>query len=194
MLACGKHFPGHGDTSKDSHLDLPTVEQPLERIERIELAPFRAAAAAGVATMMTAHVVYPAIDPHRPATLSSAACTELRARIGFHGLLVSDDLEMKAIADRWEIEDAAVQAVAAGCDTLLVCWSDEKQERAVEALVHEAEASPAFRARCEQAGARGLRARRRIASRPLDDSDIARVVGGDESRAIAADIARRTAR
>ena len=192
VLACGKHFPGHGDTSKDSHLDLPAVDQPRERLDRVELAPFRAAAAAGVASMMTAHVVYGAIDPDRPATLSRAVCTELRETIGFRGLLVSDDLEMKAIADRWSIEDAAVQAVAAGCDALLVCSSDEMQERAVEALAREAEASPAFRARCEQACARGLAARRQGAARPEDERVIARVVGGAESRAVAAEMARRT--
>ncbi len=194
VLACGKHFPGHGDTSKDSHVDLPTVEQSIERLERVELAPFRAAAAAGVASMMTAHVVYPAIDPDRPATLSHAACTALRERIGFRGLLVSDDLEMKAIADRGTIEESAVQAVAAGCDALLVCWSEEKQERALEALVREAELSPAFRARCEQACARGLYARRRSAARPLDDGDVARVVGGVESLAVAAEMTRRSER
>ena len=80
VLACGKHFPGHGDTSKDSHVDLPVVDQTRERLDRVELVPFRAAAAAGVATLMTAHVVYPALDPDRPATLSRAVCTELRER------------------------------------------------------------------------------------------------------------------
>jgi len=191
ILACGKHFPGHGDTSKDSHLDLPVVDQPRERLETVELAPFRAAAEAGVASMMTAHVVYPALDRERPATLSPAVCTDLRARIGFAGMLVSDDLEMQAIAARWPIEDAAVQAIAAGCDALLVCWSDEKQELAAEALAREAERSPAFRARCEQAAARVLAARRRATARPLDDEGARRVVGGAESRAIAEAIARR---
>jgi beta-N-acetylhexosaminidase len=191
LLACGKHFPGHGDTSKDSHLDLPVVDQPREHIDRIELAPFRAAAAAGVAAMMTAHVVYPALDAERPATLSPAIGNELREQIGFRGMLVSDDLEMAAIGARWTVEDAAVQAVAAGCDTLLVCESDEKQERVVEGLAREAERSAAFRARCEQALARVSAARRRAAARPLDDAEISRVVGGAESRTVAAEMARR---
>jgi beta-N-acetylhexosaminidase len=191
VLACGKHFPGHGDTSKDSHLDLPFVDQPREHIDRVELAPFRAAAAAGVASMMTAHVVYRALDGDRPATLSPAICTQLREQVGFRGMLVSDDLEMAAIAARWTIADAAVQAVAAGCDALLVCWSDEKQEQVVEALVREAERSAAFHARCEQALARVSAARRAARAGPLDDAEIARVVGGAESRAVAAEIARR---
>ena len=193
VLACGKHFPGHGDTSKDSHVDLPVVDQARERLERVELVPFRAAVAAGVASLMTAHVVYPALDPDRPATLSRAVCTDLREAIGFHGLLFSDDLEMSAIAARRTVEDAAVQAIAAGCDALLVCWSDDKQERAVDALIREAEASPAFRVRCEQACARGLEARRRSTARPLDGEALANAIGGAESQAIAAELRRRAA-
>ncbi|MGH7297503.1 MAG: beta-N-acetylhexosaminidase [Polyangiaceae bacterium] len=192
LLACGKHFPGHGDTSKDSHVDLPVVDQPLERLERVELVPFRAAIQAGVAMLMTAHVVYRAIDATRPATMSPAVCTALRDRLGFDGVLVSDDLEMQAIAARMTVEDAAVQAVAAGCDALLVCWSDEKQERAVAAMTREAERSPAFRARCEHARARLKAARERVSARPLDDDGVARVVGGPEARSVAEEIARRT--
>ena len=191
VLACGKHFPGHGDTTKDSHFELPVVDQTRQRLEEVELVPFRAAAAEGVAAIMTAHVVYPALDPDRPATLSRAACTELRDAIGFRGVLVSDDLEMSAIATRWSVEDAAVQAIAAGCDALLICWSEEKQERALGALVREAETSPAFRRRCDEANARCLAARRLARARPLDDGEMAQVVGGAESRAVAGEMARR---
>jgi len=194
LLACGKHFPGHGDTSKDSHVDLPRVDQPLERLEQVELVPFRAAIEADVASLMTAHVVYRALDDARPATLSPVTCTDLRQRIGFRGMLVSDDLEMQAIAARSSIEDAAVQAIAAGCDALLVCWSDEKQERALEAMEQEAERSPAFRARCEQAWARVDAARRRATARPLDEESVARVIAGAASRAVAAEMAGRMAR
>jgi beta-N-acetylhexosaminidase len=194
LLACGKHFPGHGDTSKDSHLDLPEVTASRERLESVELLPFRAAAAAGLATMMSAHVVYTAIDRELPATLSPRACGELRARVGFDsGVMFSDDLEMKAIEARWDLGEAAVLAVAAGCDALLVCWDWERQERVVAALEREAERSPAFRARCQQAHARVLAARRRARARPLDDDALAAVVGGAESRAVAAEIARRLA-
>ncbi len=167
------------------------VDQPRDRLERVELVPFRAAAAAGVASMMSAHVVYRALDPDRPATLSPAVCTTLREQVGFDGMLVSDDLEMAAVASRWTVEDAAVHAVAAGCDLLLVCWSDEKQERAVDALAREADRSPAFRARCEQALARVTSARRRARARLADHDEVARVVGGEESRAVAAEMARR---
>jgi beta-N-acetylhexosaminidase len=194
LLACAKHFPGHGDTSIDSHVDLPIVNQPAARIEAVELAPFRAAIAAGVASMMTAHVVYPAIDPDRPATLSAAVCTGLRERLGFDGMLVSDDLEMQAIGNRWSAGDAAVQAVAAGCDALLICFSDEKQEQALDALVREAERSPTFRARCEQALRRTIAARRRASPGAPDDESVARVLAGPMSRQAREDIARRLVR
>ncbi len=191
LLACGKHFPGHGDTTKDSHVDLPVVEAPRERLDRVELAPFRAAVDAGVALLMTAHVVYPALDPEVPATLSPAVATDLRRAVGFDGVLVSDDLEMRAIEARWEVGDAAVQAIAAGCDALLVCWSEDKQDRAVDALEREAARSPAFRARCAEARARMARTRGAIRVRPQGDAGIAAAIGGAESRAVASEIARR---
>lgn len=192
LLACGKHFPGHGDTTKDSHVNLPVVNRDREHIARVELVPFRAAVDAGVAALMTAHVVYSAIDPAVPATLSRAVCTTLRDEIGFRGLLVSDDLEMGAVAARWAIEDAAVLAVAAGCDALLVCESDEQQERAVDAMEREAHRSPAFRARCEDAVTRVRAARERVTAAPATDDDaLSRVVGGKDSLAMAAEMARR---
>jgi beta-N-acetylhexosaminidase len=194
LLACAKHFPGHGDTTRDSHVDLPSVDQPRERLEAVELVPFRAAVEAGVAAMMTAHVVYPALDPGVPATLSRSACTDLRDSIGFRGVLVSDDLEMQAIAARWSIEDAAVAAVAAGCDALLVCFGHEKQERAVEALTREAERSPAFRTRCEEARSRVEQACGRAAARPLDDEGITRVLGSAAALELAKEMARRSGR
>ncbi len=191
ILATGKHFPGHGDTSKDSHLELPVVEQSRERIERVELAPFRAALSAGVAALMTAHVVYSAIDPDHPATLSRAICTGMRERIGFDGMLVSDDLEMQAIAKHGTIGDAAVHSVAAGCDALLVCHRHDAQDAAVDALVREAERSPSFRARCDQARVRVAAARRRAASHLRSDATGLGVIAGPASRAVADEIARR---
>src|SRR5262249_47601889 len=112
VLACGKHFPGHGDTDVDSHLDLPVVRHDRKRLDASELPPFRAASGAGVAALMTAHLVCEALDPGIPATFSRAICGSLlRAEIGFEGLLVSDDLEMNAIAARWPVEEAAVESV-----------------------------------------------------------------------------------
>lgn len=192
VLACGKHFPGHGDTTKDSHLELPLVEHERERLEGVEMVPFAAAARAGIAALMTAHVVYPALDPGQPATLSHAICTELRRAIGFQGILVSDDLEMKAISERLGIEEAAVRAVEAGCDALLICSDEALAERAHAALVARATEDEAFRARCREAADRCLRARRRMPPRPATDrSALARIFEG--SRPIADELAARGA-
>src|SRR6185295_18311959 len=112
LVGCGKHYPGHGDTRTDSHHELPVVAHDLERLRAVELAPFAAAAAAGVEAFMTAHVLYPALDPDRPATLSRRIATDLlRGEVGFRGVLVSDDLGMKAVADKYSIEELAVGAI-----------------------------------------------------------------------------------
>ena len=141
VAACGKHFPGHGDTSVDSHLELPLVEHPPDRIRRVECVPFAAAIKAGVAFIMTAHVLVPSLDEKRPATLSRRIVQGmLREELGFRGVILSDDLEMKAIAATYSVPDAAVQAIAAGCDGLLICSGDvEVQALALEALVHAVE-------------------------------------------------------
>ncbi|HXQ23734.1 MAG TPA: beta-N-acetylhexosaminidase [Candidatus Acidoferrales bacterium] len=122
IIPCGKHFPGHGVTEKDSHLELPVVRHTRAEIERTELPPFRAAIAADVPMLMTAHVLYPALDAERPATLSRLILTDLlRAELGFGGVVVSDDLEMRAIAGHQPIGDAAIVTLNAGVDVLLVC-------------------------------------------------------------------------
>ena len=155
LVGCGKHFPGHGDTRTDSHHELPVVPHDLERLRRVELAPFTAASAAGMEALMTAHVLYPALDPDRPATLSRRIATDLlRAELGFRGVLVSDDLGMKAVADRYPIEELAVGAIEAGCDHLLVREPVLRQQAAFEAIVHAAEARSAVRARVEESAAR----------------------------------------
>ncbi len=191
VLACGKHFPGHGDTAVDSHLDLPVITHDRARLEQIELPPFRAASGAGVASMMTAHVVCEALDKGVPATLSRAICGSLlRAEIGFDGVLFSDDLEMAAVAARYPIEESAVEAVWAGCDALLICRSEDLQDRAHEALVKKAEQDRRFRDRCAEAVGRGLRVRRMAPPRPIGDrAAVGQIVGSAASRAILDEIA-----
>lgn len=125
VLAVGKHFPGHGDTELDSHIDLPTVPHQRQRLAEVELLPFRALIEAGVPALMTAHVTFPAVDPTpgMPATLSQPVMTGLlREELGFDGILFTDALEMKAISDRFGSAEAAVRAVQAGADVLLVAW------------------------------------------------------------------------
>lgn len=172
VSACAKHFPGHGDTTVDSHFDLPMVSTSLERLFEVELPPFECAIRAGVDAIMTAHIIVRALNPRVPATLCGDILRGwLRQKMGFEGVIVSDDLEMKAIANEWTIEDAAVQAVEAGCDLLLVCKHETLQDRAHEALVMHAQKDTSFRRLCEQAAARcrALRVRRPIAPTTTDE-------------------------
>ena len=121
VLGCAKHFPGHGDTDSDSHLELPVLPHSRSRLEAVELPPFRDAIAAGVAAVMTAHLGLPALDPDRPATLSPAVLSGLlRQELGFAGLVVTDALVMEAIAGRYGAGEAAVLALEAGADLLLM--------------------------------------------------------------------------
>ncbi|MEB3324792.1 MAG: glycoside hydrolase family 3 N-terminal domain-containing protein [Cyanobacteriota bacterium] len=121
VLACAKHFPGHGDTAEDSHLDLPVLPHSRERLEAMELPPFRRAIAADVASVMTAHLLLPELDPERPATLSPRVLTQLlRHDLGFEGLVVTDALVMEAIAARHGPGEAAVLALEAGADLVLM--------------------------------------------------------------------------
>ena len=155
MIACGKHFPGHGDTDTDSHLELPRVDHDWDRLDKVELAPFRAAAKAGLPMIMTAHVVFAALDKERPATMSPAVIDGLlRGKLGYRGVIVSDDLDMKAIAGHMGADVAAVAAIRAGCDVLLLCCDEGNQALAEQGLAKEAERDPAFRARVAAAATR----------------------------------------
>ena len=121
VLACAKHFPGHGDTAEDSHLQLPVIPHTRERLEQLELAPFRASIAAGIDSVMTAHLQIPSLDPDRPATLSKAVLNDLlRDQLGFQGLVVTDALVMEAIRAHHSAGDAALLAFEAGADLILM--------------------------------------------------------------------------
>jgi len=121
VAGCAKHFPGHGDTDMDSHLDLPRLAHGFDRLRRVELPPFVAAAKAGVASMMTAHVLFSAIDDKRPATMSPDVLHLVRAEVGFTGLLFTDDLEMGAVAKHFSVQDRTEGPLRAGVDVLLAC-------------------------------------------------------------------------
>ena len=136
VLTSAKHFPGHGDTAMDSHLDLPTIPHSLERLQSLEMSPFKAAIAAGVDSVMSAHLRFPALDATYPATLSSSIVTGLlRNDLGFEGLIVTDALVMGAIANYYGKNEAAVMAVEAGADILLMPLDPEGVVDAVEQAV-----------------------------------------------------------
>jgi beta-N-acetylhexosaminidase len=133
VAACAKHFPGHGDTAVDSHLDLPVVDQPIEVVRARELVPFRAVIEAGVDAVMSSHVVVRALDD-TPATLSRPVLIDLlRGELGFTGAIVTDALDMKGVSGRRSLGDAAVRALAAGAD--LLCLG-ARQDEAVLDHVH----------------------------------------------------------
>jgi beta-N-acetylhexosaminidase len=192
IAACGKHFPGHGDTSTDSHFELPLVEHPPERLREVEFAPFRAAIAVGVATIMTAHVLVPSLDEQRPATLSKRVVTGiLRHELHYDGVILSDDLEMKAIAKEYAVPAAAVMAVEAGCDGMLICSGDHATQAAsLEALIHAVEEDRLRMTRVEDALKRQQRAKERflmstVGARPLSGRALRAAIGREEYRAIA---------
>lgn len=152
MAGSAKHFPGHGDTDVDSHHALPRLSHSLERLRAVELVPFAAAVKAGVASVMTAHVMFPALDADEPATLSPAILDGLlRRELGYDGVVVSDDLEMAAVADRYGIEELVEKGLRAGVDAFLVCHDEHKQHAAVEAAHKLVEQGRVPRARAEQA-------------------------------------------
>jgi beta-N-acetylhexosaminidase len=163
VRGCGKHFPGHGDTESDSHLVLPTVKRPFEDLLRTELAPFQRAVDAKIGMLMTAHVVYSDVDA-RPATLSRVWLHEvLRKQMGFEGVILSDDLDMKAVtAEQLGVSDdseVVVESLLAGCDAFLFCQDAERLFRAEEALTKAAERNVRVKERMEESAARLARFR-----------------------------------
>lgn len=119
VLACAKHFPGHGDTETDSHFDLPVIHKKRERFDRVEWIPFKQLIAEGVDAVMLAHLYVPSIDPIYPTSLSASCVEILRKDLGFQGLIITDALNMRALADRYSPEEIALLARKAGCDLLL---------------------------------------------------------------------------
>ena len=193
VLTTAKHFPGHGDTAVDTHMNLATIPADLERLERLELVPFRAAIAAGVDSVMTAHVAVPALAPaDLPATLSPAILTDLlRKRLGFSGLVITDALEMRGIANGFGPGDASVRALEAGADALLM---PSDPEAAIKAVVAAVESGRLTRQRIESSVVKLLAAKERLGldrKRFVDLDAIGDIVNSPESNEKAQEIADR---
>lgn len=188
VLATAKHFPGHGDTHVDSHKKLPTVGHDEARMNAVELAPFRAAIEARVAAMMSAHILYPALDADTPATLSHRVLTGLlREQLGFEGLIITDDLEMQAIDAHYQTGNAAVMAIQAGADIVMVPWSLKKQQQAYNALRNAVKRGKISRTRLEASVRRILKAKNDFGL--FEPQPIARNLGNPQHLAIAQTIA-----
>ena len=156
VAACAKHFPGHGDTNKDSHHELPMLPtHDMRRMNEVELPPFEAVIKEGVAGIMTSHVIYSPIDPVYPGTMSKKILGGiLREQLAFNGMVVSDDMQMKAIADHFGFDDAVVRAVDAGVDLLWICHTTELQARAIDVIAKAVAGGHLSRRRLEEAARR----------------------------------------
>jgi beta-N-acetylhexosaminidase len=194
LLATLKHFPGHGDTDVDSHIGLPVITHPRERLDAIELAPFRDGIAAGADAVMTAHIQVPALDPAEfaPATLSQPiAGGLLRGELKFDGLIVTDSMGMAAVTARLPPGDAAVRAVLAGNDVVLHSPDDEAAVVAIKAAIERSEIPIA---RVEESVRRILRAKARLGlhrARTVPLEGVSDRVGGRRHREVARDAGAR---
>lgn len=163
VLAVGKHFPGHGDTSQDSHLTLPSVDRDSITLENVELAPFSAAIQNGLEVIMTAHVIYKAWDEKYPATFSVPILKNLlRKKLGFQGLIISDDLEMKAVEDHIPFASYPALGTNAGVDLFLICHDTEKVKALVKQMEQDAIAGTIPRAVIEDSVRRILEVKGRM--------------------------------
>ncbi|HEX6135042.1 MAG TPA: glycoside hydrolase family 3 protein [Longimicrobiales bacterium] len=196
MLATAKHFPGHGDTGTDSHVHLPLITVDKTRVDRVELPPYRAAFAAGVAAVMSAHIAFPALTGDSvPATLNPRLLSGLlRDELGFDGIVFTDALDMGAIVEGWGSGQSAVMALTAGADVLLQMMPDDVPV-VIDAVVDAVQRGELTESRIEQSALRVLRAKQQLGlheNARVDIERIPRIVGAPEHQRIAAEAAQRS--
>ncbi len=191
IICCGKHFPGHGDTGVDSHLDLPEVLADRETLDRRELVPFEAAVEAKVPMIMTAHVRYKELDKYYPATHSKTILTDLlRHEMGFDSVIVTDALEMGALSKYMNTQDATFQAVRSGCDLLLAVSGMEKAAEVRETIIEGIKQGILGYAQTAMAVKRVLSMKERfLMEKPPPREDLARVIGRAEHAELASSFA-----
>lgn len=186
VLAVAKHFPGHGDTTEDSHLTLPKVDRTLAQLNELELIPFRRVIRSRVGGVMTAHILNPNLDPDFPATLSKPTMDILRNDLRFNRILFSDDMEMNAITDNYGAEEAAVLAVLAGCDMLIYRGDKGFPVGPAEAIIKAVESKKIPFDLLEKAAARIKEGKQLYAeSRKLDVTEVTKNIGLPEHTVLA---------
>lgn len=194
IIACGKHFPGHGDTVVDSHLDLPVIKHSMEYLEKIELYPFKKVIRTGVDSIMTAHVYFPAVEPNKglPATLSyNVLAGLLRKKLGYNGLIITDCMEMNAIAGTFGTIEGAVMAIEAGSDMVLISHTLDKQKSAIEEVIKAVKAGRITEERINQSVMRILKLKeKRIGLNQWPNADYRRI-NKKEGEEIAYQIAKK---
>lgn len=164
IAGVAKHFPGHGDTQADSHFAMPSISTSIERLRSLELLPFERAIAAGLDAVMTAHIALPKIveKPNLPATLSYRILTEeLRERMGFEGIVITDGLEMQGIVEQFGSGVAAVRAIQAGADMAMILWTNKKKEEVYRSLIRAVQRGTISMGRLEQSVRRILRVKQK---------------------------------
>ena len=196
-----KHFPGHGDARMDSHRGLPTVDRSREELFRIDLHPFAEGIKAGAQIVMTAHIIFSALDPKRPATLSPIILGDvLRGQLGFEGVIVSDSMNMQAIKRSYDPTDAVIQGFNAGVDLMMLAEEHydhdvsqylENQRALIRAVIQAVEAGIISQQRVDDAVGRILRLKREAGFSTAPLTDQAAIVGQDSHRAVELDVARR---
>ncbi|NBV50776.1 beta-N-acetylhexosaminidase [bacterium] len=194
VAAVAKHFPGHGDTSEDSHLTLPFVDRSLEDSEKVEFIPFRRLIRSRVEGIMTAHLINKSLDPDLPATLSPKIINDiLRAQLRFQKVVFSDDMEMKAIADNYGVEESAVMAIQAGCDMLIYRGDAGFPVAAYEALVKAVENKKISKERIEVSVQRILNMKKSYCkeSKPIQVDQLEKKIGIPDHLALAEAIRRK---
>jgi beta-N-acetylhexosaminidase len=192
VAACGKHFPGHGDTGVDSHEELPVLEHDRRRLDAVELVPFRRAIEAGIAAIMTAHLLVLPLDEERPASMSPRIVQQLlKDALGFQGVVFSDDLGMKAVSATRSLGEAAVDAIAAGTDAVLLCNSSpEEQMIAIETIIRARETDRIAATRVDDAFRRQRLVKERfLAPSARRDAGPVGIIGSAAHRAVAKDMA-----
>jgi beta-N-acetylhexosaminidase len=158
VMACSKHFPGLGNAMVDPHYELPTVNGDIEA----GLIPFRGAMAQDVAAVMMSHAIYPAVDPHHQASLSSAVIQDLlRKKLGYRGMVITDDLEMGAVANTYSLPECAITCFKAGADVLLICSKLESVPECFEAVFKAVSDDPALKQRLKESAERISRLKKR---------------------------------
>jgi beta-N-acetylhexosaminidase len=191
VLTCAKHFPGHGDTRTDPHLDLPIFSGARERLESAELIPFAAAVADSVPVIMTAHILLPQIDAQRPASLSRPILTGmLRERMNFQGVIIADDLGMGAIAKNFGAPEAAIETFAAGADLAMLCHDESGISPAIEAVLRALQAGR-FNAAEWRTSNQRIERLRATAAKFADSAEDISVIGCAKHRALAQTAFRR---
>ena len=194
LIPCGKHFPGHGDTSHDSHESLPKVTLALSRLTDRELRPFQHAIENRLPCLMTAHVCCHAFDDDLPASLSeNVVKVLLRETMKFEGVVMTDDLEMKAITDSYSVAEAAVRAVSVGSDLVLVCHRSDRQMAAIEALTQAVERGEISEKRIDQSLDRLLSLKEQFLlwENDRDMAELRASIGSDEHLDLVKTIERR---